>query len=168
MSRKTTREASAGDTDPDTVTLPTRETDDREPQTGSAREQFPAAFDAPETEVAHRSADGSFGLAWHKTFIVLGEFDADHPIHADNQVRVYEEALQRGMHPKGDAKLIETEQIREVRGQVSSALTYAVDVVPAVVDHAAPETVTAGSRAGSDPGEQQPTAAAGAAAGRRG
>ena len=69
------------------------------------------------------------------------------------------------MHPKGDAKLIDTEQIREVRGQVSSALTYAVDVVPAVVDHAAPETVTAGNRAGSDPGERQPTAAA---AGRRG
>jgi len=167
MTRKTTRPATAGDTDPDTVTLPTRETGDREPQTGSAREQFPAAFDAPETEVAHRSADGSSGLAWHKTFIVLGEFGADHPIHADNQVRVYEEAIQRGMHPKGDARLIETEQIREVRGLVSSALTYAVDVVPAVVDHAAPETVTAGNSAGSapSPGERQPAAAA---AGRRG
>ena len=166
MSRKTTREASAGDTDPDTVTLPTRETDDREPQTGSAREQFPAAFDAPETEVAHRSADGSAGLAWHKTFVVLGEFDADHPIHADNQVRVYEEAIQRGMHPKGDARLIETEQIREVRGLVSSALTYAVDVVPAVVDHAAPETVTAGNRAGSGAVEQ--ARGSGGPAGRRG
>jgi len=149
MTRKTTRPAAAGDTAPGTITLPTREDDDREPQTGSAREQFPAAFGDPETEVAHRSADGSAGTAWHKTFVVLGEFGADHPIHADNQVRVYEEAIQRGMHAKGEARLIDTEQIREVRGLVSSALTYAVDVVPSVVDHVAAETVTAGNRAGS-------------------
>jgi len=166
MTRKTTRPATAGDADPDTVALPTREDNDREPQTGSAREQFPSAFGDPATEVAHRSADGSAGTEWHKTFVVLGEFDAGHPIHADNQVRVYEEAIQRGMHPKGDARLIETEQIREVRGLVSSALTYAVDVVPAVVDHAAPETVTAGNRAGSGAVEQ--ARGSGGPAGRRG
>lgn len=112
---------------------------------GSATEQHPALRGDKPAEVEARSADGAEGTSFHKTFVIAGpaEVGKDHPSHDDNVVRVLEEAIQRGLHPKGEAKLVGTEVVdKDRRGVVSTACTYAVDVEPAVTDAEAPTTVT--------------------------
>ena len=92
-------------------------------------------------EVAARSADGSDGLTWHKTFVLKGEFPSDHPIHEDNKTGVLQEALHRGLHPKGDVTLHSCEITKPDRRRVvSTYATYAVEVYPASADHDAPHT----------------------------
>ncbi len=143
MVRKTIQQTQA-DAEPEEITLPVANTDEPGEQAGAGIEQFPALAGDDETEVAHRSADGSDGMHYHKTFVVLGQFGPEHPIHQDNKVRVQEEAIQRGLHPKGEATLVKTHEVPEVRDQVSSELTYSVEVVPADVDPDAALTVSAG------------------------
>lgn len=95
--------------------------------------------------VAARSVDGSDGTTWLKTFLVRGAgFDKpDHPIHAANAVGVAQEALNRGLHPRGVAELRSAEVVdHDRRGVPSVALTYAVACVPAVGDETPAETVT--------------------------
>jgi hypothetical protein len=102
----------------------------------------------PEGEVANRSADGSDGMTFRKVFVVAGpaEIPSDHPCHEDNAVRALEEALQRGLHPRGKAALVGTEVVdRDRRGVVTTACTYAVEVVPAVIDTEAHKTSTPAS-----------------------
>jgi hypothetical protein len=140
--RSTTRPKTADDTEPEQVALPEAETDEAEPQVGGDQEQFPSKHGEPETEVAHRSADGSSGMKYRKTFVLLGVFPEGHPAHEDNARHTLEEAIQRGLHPKGEAVLVDTKEVPEVRDLVSSELTYEVEVVPAVVDDDAPGTVT--------------------------
>ena len=119
-----------------------------EPELGPRADQHPALHDDPEGEVASRSADGSSGKTYRKTFIVAGpaEIPADHPVHRDNCIRVLEEAMQRGLHAKGKPRLAGTEVVDESRrGVVSTACTYEVDVEPAITDHEAHTTVTPSS-----------------------
>lgn len=115
---------------------------------GSAAEQHPALAGDPAAEVDARSADGSKGTVFAKTFVMAGEFAKDHPVHEHNCIRVLEEAIQRGLHPKGEAKLVKTEKVDESRrGVVSTACTYSVNVEPAITDDRAHETVTPSSAA---------------------
>jgi hypothetical protein len=122
--------------------------DEHEPETGPRADQHPALHGDPEGEVASRSADGSDGMAFRKVFVMAGpeQIPSDHPCHEDNAVRVLEEALQRGLHPKGEARLVGTEVVdRDRKGTVSTACTYEVEVVPAVIDTEAHKTVTPSS-----------------------
>lgn len=131
--------------------MPLRKTykvEDEEPQLGPRADQHPALHGDAEGEVADRSADGSDGKTYRKTFVVAGpaEVGSDHPQHEDNCVRVLEEALHRGLHPKGKARLVGTEVVDESRrGVVSTACTYAVEVEPAITDTEAHTTVTPSS-----------------------
>lgn len=119
-----------------------------EPELGPSADQHPALHGDPEDEVAGRSADGSSGKTYRKTFVMAGpaEIDSDHPQHEDNCSRTLEEALQRGLHPKGKARLVGTEVVdRDRRGVVSTACHYEVNVEPAITDHEAHTTVTPSS-----------------------
>jgi hypothetical protein len=119
-----------------------------EPELGPRADQHPALHDDPEGEVASRSADGSDGMTFRKVFVMAGpaEIPSDHPCHEANAVRVLEEALQRGLHPKGEASLVGTEVVDETRrGPVSTACTYEVAVEPAVTDREAHTTVAPSS-----------------------
>jgi hypothetical protein len=122
--------------------------EEQEPQLGPRADQHPALHGDPEGEVADRSADGSSGKAYRKTFVLAGpaEIPADHPCHEDNAIRTLEEAAQRGLHPKGKAHLVGTEVVdRDRRGVVSTACTYEVTVEPAITDREAHTTVTPSS-----------------------
>ena len=116
-----------------------------EPETGPRADQHPALHGDPEGEVASRSLD-SEGMTFRKTFAMAGpaEIPADHPCHVDNAGRVAEEAMQRGLHPRGTPRLVSSE-VAEVsrRGVVTTHCTYAVEVVPSVTDTEAHKTVTA-------------------------
>jgi hypothetical protein len=122
---------------------------DEEVETSPREEQHPALVGDPEGEVVARSADGSSGTTFRKVFVIAGpdEIPSNHPQHEHNCVRTLEEALQRGLHPKGEARLVGTEVVeRPRRGLVSTACTYEVEVLPAVIDTEAHETVTVSSK----------------------
>lgn len=140
--RSTTRAKTADDPQPEKITLPAPDTEEDEPQVSSSHEQFPSLHGQPEVEVEARSADGAEGTSYRKTFVLLGTFPEGHPAHEDNARHTLEEAIQRGLHPKGEARLVDTKEVPEVRDLVSSELTYEVEVVPAAVDDEAPTTVT--------------------------
>jgi hypothetical protein len=126
----------------------TRPEVDEETETSPREEQHPALAGDVAVEVEERSADGSTGRGYRKTFVVAGpdEIPHDHPCHEDNRVRTLEEAVQRGLHPKGEARLVSREVVeRPRRGMVSTACTYEVDVLPAVIDTEAYTTVTPSS-----------------------
>lgn len=118
----------------------------------SRADQFPAMTGTDEglhAEVAQRSADGSDDELYRKTFVVdrPGVPDGD-PIHAQNAAGVVSEAIQRGLHPKGDVRLVDTNVVDTSSGEpgsrvrVHTELTYAVPVVPASVDTVPESTVT--------------------------
>jgi hypothetical protein len=125
-----------------------RAAEEHEPETGPRADQHPALHGDPEGEVASRSADGSDGMTFRKVFVMAGpeQIPSDHPCHEANAVRVLEEALQRGLHPKGKARLTGSEVVDPTRrGPVSTACTYEVDVEPAVTDTEAHTTVAPSS-----------------------
>lgn len=110
-------------------------------KTISARaKQHPAKAGEPETEVDERSADGSDGMRFVKTFVVLarqwGDSDDE---HSANFAGVVNEAIQRGLHPRGDVSFDGSEE--QPDGQ-SLSLTYSVETVPASVDHHPEDTTT--------------------------
>jgi hypothetical protein len=110
-------------------------------KTTSARaKQFPAKAGEPETEVDERSPDGSDGMRFVKEFVVLarqwGDSDDE---HAANFAGVVNEAIQRGLHPRGDVSF---DGSKEQPDGLSLSLTYSVDTVPASVDHAPEDTTT--------------------------
>src|SRR3954468_10845260 len=109
----------------------------------SARaKQFPAKAGEPEVEVDERSADGSDGMSFVKEFVVTTADWPDnggHPAHEANRAAVANEAIQRGLHPRGDVSF--DGAVGHVDG-VSTVLTYSVDTIPASVDHAPQETTT--------------------------
>lgn len=133
---------------PTTKSYKVKAAEEQEPELGSSADQHPALHDDPEGEVASRSADGSDGMTFKKTFAMAGpaEIPSDHPCHEDNAGRVLEEALQRGLHPKAKARLLGTE-VTEVsrRGVVTTACTYGVEVEPSITDTEAHTTVTPSS-----------------------
>jgi hypothetical protein len=109
--------------------------------TTSARaRQHPAKAGEPETEVAERSADGSDGTRFVKEFVVLAARwnDEDYQ-HEANRAGVVNEAIQRGLHPRGDVSFDGGEQHLD---GLSLVLTYSVETVPASVDHNPADTTT--------------------------
>ncbi|WP_406444549.1 hypothetical protein OHB14_36725 [Streptomyces sp. NBC_01613] len=104
--------------------------------------QFPAKDGEPEAEVDKRSTDGSEGTHHVKEFVVLtanwpgtGEETA----HEANGAAVVNEAIQRGLHPRGDVSF---DGATDHDDGVSTVLTYSVQTVPASVDHTPQDTTT--------------------------
>lgn len=110
-------------------------------KTTSARvKQFPAKAGEPETEVAARGADGSDGMRFVKEFVVLGsQWNGEDGAHDANRAGVVNEAIQRGLHPRGDVSFDGAEDQPD---GVSLTLTYSVETVPASVDHNPEDTTT--------------------------
>ncbi|MCI3246313.1 hypothetical protein [Streptomyces spinosisporus] len=108
----------------------------------AASKQFPAKSGDVEVEVGKRSADGSEGTRHVKEFVVLtanwpgtGEEQA----HAANRAATAGEAIQRGLHPRGDVSFDGAEDHGD---GVSTVLTYSVETVPASVDTSPQDTTT--------------------------
>ncbi|RAJ70276.1 hypothetical protein K378_01441 [Streptomyces sp. Amel2xB2] len=100
-----------------------------------------AAEKKPEAEVSRRSADGSSGTRHLKVFVVSGSSplpETDGPEHEDNKAACAQEAIQRGLHPRGEPKLDGVEG----GADGSREFTYSVSVVPASMDAEAPKTTT--------------------------
>jgi hypothetical protein len=102
--------------------------------------QHPAKAGEPEVEVDERSPDGSEGTRFVKEFVVLAArwTDEDYQ-HEANRAGVVNEAIQRGLHPRGDVAFDGQEQHPD---GLSLTLTYSVDTVPASVDHQPEDTTT--------------------------
>jgi hypothetical protein len=110
-------------------------------KTTSARaKQHPAKAGEPEVEVDERSADGSDGMRFVKEFVVLarqwGDSDDE---HTANKAGVANEAIQRGLHPRGDVSFDGAEEHPD---GASLTLTYSVETIPASVDHRPEDTTT--------------------------
>lgn len=106
----------------------------------TAAKQFPAKAGAPDVEVDERSADGSDGTRHVKQFVVLArQWGGSDDEHTANKAGVVNEAIQRGLHPRGDVAFNGSE---EQPDGVSLTLTYSVDTVPASVDHHPEDTTT--------------------------
>lgn len=108
--------------------------------TSTRAKQFPAKAGEPEAEVDERSADGSEGTRHVKEFVVMSREWADcEDAHGANKAAVANEAIQRGLHPRGDVSFDGAENHPD--GQ-SLTLTYSVETVPASVDHHPEDTMT--------------------------
>ena len=108
----------------------------------AAAQQFPAKAGGAEAEVEQRSADGSEGERHVKEFVVVSTDwpgDGEGPGHEANKAAVVGEAIQRGLHPRGDVSF---DGAAEHGDGVSTVLTYSVETVPASVDHTPQETTT--------------------------
>jgi hypothetical protein len=67
------------------------------------QQQFPAKAGAPDVEVDERSPDGADGTRHVKEFVVLGDnWTGEEYQHEANKAAVANEAIQRGLHPRGD------------------------------------------------------------------
>lgn len=108
-----------------------------------ARVQHPALDGDIQGEIEHRTPEPTGDGVFTKTFSVgvIGLPD-DHPIHLANAGGVIQDAIQRGLHPKGDVMLVASEEHDDGRRSQYTNLTYQVPVVPAVVDTDAASTVT--------------------------
>lgn len=108
-----------------------------------ATEQHPALDGDVQGEIEHRTPEATDDNMFTKTFVVgaIGISDA-HPMHLANAGGVVQEAVQRGLHPKGDVTLVASEEHDLGRRGQYTDLTYQVKVVPAVVDDDAGSTVT--------------------------
>lgn len=106
-----------------------------------AAAQHPAVHGDSAAEVDKRSADGADGSRHTKEFVVLGpQFgEADGPEHQANKVGVFQEAIQYGLHPRGDVRLDGVETLQD---GVSRSFRYSVEVVPASVDVRPQDTAT--------------------------
>jgi hypothetical protein len=126
-------------------TTSSKTTAEQAPATTASEEQlqqrqFPAKAGAPEVEVDKRSVDGSEGTRFVKEFVVLGrDWTGEEYQHEANKAGVSNEAIQRGLHPRGDVSFDGAEDHPD--GQ-SVTLTYSVDTVPASVDHHPQDTTT--------------------------
>ena len=111
--------------------------------TAEARtKQFPAQDGEPAVEVDERSADGADGTRYVKEFVVLkaswpsrDEDDA----HKANAAAVANEAIQRGLHPRGEARFDGSEDHPD---GLSLTLKYSVNTVPSSVDEVPQDTTT--------------------------
>lgn len=106
--------------------------------------QHPALAGDVQGEIDHRTADpaaepGRFSRVFHLGG--LGYANPDHPVHRLNAAEVLGDAIRRGLHPKSDVDLVDVAETDEPRSKIT-ALTYAVDVVPAIIDHDAASTLT--------------------------
>ena len=102
--------------------------------------QFPAKAGAPDVEVDERSADGSRGTRHVKEFIVRADrWTGEDYQHEANRAALVGEAIQRGLHPRGDVSFDSQEEHPDGKSLV---LTYSVETVPASVDHSPEDTTT--------------------------
>jgi hypothetical protein len=102
--------------------------------------QFPAKAGAPEVEVDERSADGAEGTRHVKEFVVpAARWTGEDYQHEANRAGVVNEAIQRGLHPRGDVSFDGQEEHAD---GVSLVLTYSVETVPSSVDHQPEDTTT--------------------------
>jgi hypothetical protein len=102
--------------------------------------QFPAKAGAPEVEVDERSADGAEGTRHVKEFVVpAARWTGEDYQHEANRAGVVNEAIQRGLHPRGDVSFDGQEEHSD---GVSLVLTYSVETVPSSVDHQPEDTTT--------------------------
>jgi hypothetical protein len=102
--------------------------------------QFPAKAGAPEVEVDERSADGAEGTRHVKEFVVpAARWTGEDYQHEANRAAVVNEAIQRGLHPRGDVSFDGQEEHPD---GVSLVLTYSVETVPSSVDHQPEDTTT--------------------------
>ncbi|MDX2697247.1 hypothetical protein [Streptomyces ipomoeae] len=110
-------------------------------KTTSARaRQYPAKAGEPEVEVDERSADGSDGMRFVKEFVVLArQWGDSEEEHTANKAGVVNEAIQRGLHPRGDVSFDGSHGHPD---GLSLTLTYSVETVPASVDHQPEDTTT--------------------------
>ncbi|MEU7240319.1 hypothetical protein [Streptomyces sparsogenes] len=112
-------------------------------KTAAARQaQSPAKAGEPEIEVEERSADGSQGMRHVKEYVVRepsGLGDKDGPEHEANKAGVTQEAIQRGLHPRGDVRL---DGVEDHHDGLSRVYQYSVTVVPSAVDDQPGETTT--------------------------
>lgn len=94
----------------------------------------------PVAEVAQRSPDGSSGLTHYKQFLVAASGtpgDDDDPWHDANKRAVLQEAIQRGLRPKGDVKFVGAEEQTD-----GLLLTYEVSTDPAATNPDPPSATT--------------------------
>jgi hypothetical protein len=102
--------------------------------------QFPAKAGAPEVEVDERSADGAEGTRHVKEFVVpAARWTGEDYQHEANRAGVVNEAIQRGLHPRGDVSFDGQEEHAD---GVSLVLTYSVETVPSSVDDQPEDTTT--------------------------
>ncbi|ARX81527.1 hypothetical protein SMD44_00925 [Streptomyces alboflavus] len=100
----------------------------------------PTAKQDPVGAVADRSPDGADGIRHVKEFVVLGAAPAEDASEPDpNKIATLQEAIQRGLHPRGDVRL---DGCEEQPDGVSRLLRYSVEVVPAEADEAPERTRT--------------------------
>ncbi|MCQ8831763.1 hypothetical protein [Streptomyces malaysiensis] len=92
-------------------------------------------------EVEKRSADGADGTRHEKIFVLAGSSlpEQDGPEHDANKVACVQEALQRGLHPRGDVRL---DGVENAADGLSRAYAYSVAMVPSAVDDQPGETTT--------------------------
>ncbi|WP_225825601.1 hypothetical protein [Streptomyces naphthomycinicus] len=131
--RKTTSSSKAASTEQEQAT--------KNEDTEQVRQrQFPAKAGAPDVEVDERSPDGSEGTRHVKEFVVHGDtWTGEEYQHEANKAAVANEAIQRGLHPRGDVSFDGAEDHPD---GVSVVLTYSVETVPSSVDHAPEDTTT--------------------------
>lgn len=104
------------------------------------RKQHPALAGDEAAEVEQRSVDGSEGTRHVKEFVVLArQWGGSDDEHTANKAVVANEAIQRGLHPRGDVAFDGEGEHGD--GQ-SLVLTYSVDTIPAIVDHNPQDTTT--------------------------
>ncbi|MDH6448184.1 hypothetical protein M2155_000592 [Streptomyces sp. SAI-119] len=104
--------------------------------------QFPAKDGEAAVEVDERSADGAEGTRYVKEFVVLkASWPArdEEAAHDANAAAVANEAIQRGLHPRGKASFDGAEDHPD---GLSLTLTYSVDTVPSSVDDVPQDTTT--------------------------
>lgn len=100
-------------------------------------------------EVAQRSPDGSSGLTHYKQFVVAASGtpgDDDDPWHDANKRAVLQEAIQRGLRPKGNVEFVAAEE----QGN-ALLLTYQVTTDPAATDPDPPSETTTPSNLATKP-----------------
>ncbi|WUH94568.1 hypothetical protein OG900_33430 [Streptomyces sp. NBC_00433] len=106
----------------------------------AATKQFPAKAGHPDVEVQERSTDGSEGTRHVKEFVLLARDYYDVPaVHEANSTAVANEAIQRGLHPRGDVRF---DGVEDHPDGHSVVLTYSVDTVPSSIDHTPGDTTT--------------------------
>jgi hypothetical protein len=122
-------------------------------------EQFPAVAGTEQgraEEVEQRSADGAEGTRHVKVFVTEPGAEQNAAMHEANKAAVLQEAIQRGLHPRGEVRFDGAEVKTTESGPRTfrhAELTYSVEVVPASVDTKSVETTTPRDQIESDDGD---------------
>jgi hypothetical protein len=114
-------------------------------------EQHPALGGDPQAEIDSRTPGDTGPGEYRQTFVIDAiDIGDTHPMHAANKQATAQEAINRGMHPTEEARLIKSDEVRSSRRHTVTHLTYAVKVVPSVIDHHPERTVTPSDLVDSD------------------